>query len=288
MVLFAGALLLAPASAYAQDGAAQARVHYQNGKDLFGKGDFKAAIAEFAAADSLASSPILEFNIALCYEKLDDKAEALRRYKLFLEKMPSAANKADVEAKIARLEKELEEERLAAEKAAAAAAKPPPDQPLDPALFAPAAAAAAAAATPETAPTSTGDAELDRVSAIDIRSVRDQRLGGAQAGALEPAATGAPPAGTGAPPSPGTQAGAGQAGQATPVPAPGTPADKDDDDPVYKKWWFWVVMGLSAIIVVEMFLIDDSSSSNTRLVTPVFAPQSGAPDQAGGAVLMRF
>ncbi|HET6613997.1 MAG TPA: hypothetical protein VFG83_18485, partial [Kofleriaceae bacterium] len=117
--------MIAMAGPVRADARTEARAHYAAGKDLFAGGNFRGAIAEFARADALAPSPILQFNIALCYEKLGDDAEALRRYRLYLDKMPSAPNRAAVEAKISAIEAHV------------AAAKPAPPPPVAAAEAAP-------------------------------------------------------------------------------------------------------------------------------------------------------
>ncbi len=132
-VLVACAVLFAPGThrvASAQDSLAEARSHYQKGTSLFSSGEYKGAIAEYAAADKLAPSALLEFNIALCYDRMGDRAEALRRYRVYLREMPSAKNRGSVEAKVKRLEGEIrqaqeaERKRRAEAAAVAAAAQP--------------------------------------------------------------------------------------------------------------------------------------------------------------------
>lgn len=140
LALIFAAILGVPATADA-DARDDARAHYLAGEKLYASGDFRAAIAEFAKADALAPSPILEFNIALCYEKLGDDAEALRRYRLYLREMPNAPNRAGVEAKIRALE------------AAAAKARqpaPPPRTPAPPPEAETPAASPVAPTTPAT------------------------------------------------------------------------------------------------------------------------------------------
>jgi tetratricopeptide (TPR) repeat protein len=170
-LLAALAILVAPLAIRTAraDDTAEARQHYQKGKQLFDGGDFRAAMAEFAAADKLAPSPLLEFNIALCHERLGEKAEAVRRYRNYLDRAPDAQNRAQVEAKIAALEAETSPQ--------------PPPPTMVPGEPPPEGAPAPA---PEAAPT--GDPELDRVARIDIGKVRAEReAAGEQAGAAAPA-----------------------------------------------------------------------------------------------------
>jgi tetratricopeptide (TPR) repeat protein len=123
---FAAALLLPyvaraqqpppPAPATGDDGLAQAKSHFEAGKNAYNAGDYQTAIREFKAAEALRPSPILDYNIGLASEKLNRKRVAVKYYKRYLEGMPTASNREQVEASIAQLEREI------------AAAPPPPAQ----------------------------------------------------------------------------------------------------------------------------------------------------------------
>jgi tetratricopeptide (TPR) repeat protein len=101
----------------------QAKHHFEAGRNAYNAGDYVTAIREFKAAEALRPSPILAYNIGLANEKLNKKRVAVKYYKRYLEQMPSAQNRAEVEGRIAQLEKEL----------ASQPAPPPgaPDQPTD-------------------------------------------------------------------------------------------------------------------------------------------------------------
>jgi tetratricopeptide (TPR) repeat protein len=252
-LLAALAILVAPlaiGTARADD-TAEARQHYQKGKQLFDAGDFRGAMAEFATADRMAPSPLLEFNIALCHERLGEKAEAVRRYRNYLDRVPDAQNRAQVEAKIAALEADAK-----AEAGAPPAAPPPTTVPNPP-------PAEGAEPGPAPAPAPTGDPELDRVNRIDIGKVRAQRE------------------------SAGEQAGAAAAPAAEASAAPRDEGEKKESKPVYKRWWFWVVAGVSALILIDIATAgsDDSDTAASR-----FMPSPGARgvDTASGPVLLRF
>ncbi|MBL4633157.1 MAG: tetratricopeptide repeat protein, partial [Kofleriaceae bacterium] len=117
--------------AFAQNSAlSEARSHYNKGSELFAQGDYQAAIGEFATADKLSHSPLLQYNIALCYDRLGSHSEALRRYRRYLKEAPNSSNRSAVEGKINRVEGVLrsvaeekrasDEQRKAEERAAAA------------------------------------------------------------------------------------------------------------------------------------------------------------------------
>jgi tetratricopeptide (TPR) repeat protein len=94
----------------------QAKQHFEAGRNAYNAGDFVTAIREFKAAEALRPSPLLAYNIGLANEKLNKKRVAVKYFKRYLEQMPNAPNKAEVEGRIANLEKEI-------------AAQPPPTTP---------------------------------------------------------------------------------------------------------------------------------------------------------------
>ena len=268
-VAVAAALIIAPAAARAQQAGAtnQARQHFTRGKELFASGEYRGAIAEFAAADKLAPSPLLEFNIALCHERLGERTEAVRRFKLYLERVPNAENRTAVEAKIGKLEAELKSE--AQSKAAPAPAPPLVPPPVGDQ------AAPGPAAPPATAPPSTGDKDLDRAASIDIGKLRSERRAAGDQPPPGSRAAGPPPS---APPS-----GRGQ-------PAPRAPRDEGEkkSTPVYKKWWFWVAAAVGAVILVSLVTADSDDGDGGRARMLPFGDAGRDMAQPGGAVLLRF
>jgi tetratricopeptide (TPR) repeat protein len=260
-LLTAIAVVLAPvAPTHAQSPRDDARKHFQRGQSLYQAAHYREAIAAFAEASALAPSPILEFNIGLCHDRLGERAEAVRRYRAYLEQVPDAANRAAVERKVAELERALvaEAEAASAEQAAAAAeaeaarraaeaaAPPPPEVAAE--LPTPSPSAPAPAAP-------TGDPELDRVAAVDVQAVRERYRGGA----YPPAVAAAPAAGS--EPGPAAAAPRGGAGEPT-ASAPPPPVRARRDAPVYKQWWFWVFVGVGAILLIDIASNDSSSTDN--------------------------
>jgi hypothetical protein len=107
----AGSATGAPASDDAT--MAQAKQHFEAGRNAYNGGDYVGAIREFKAAEQLRPSPILDYNIGLANEKLGKRRVAVKYYKRYLEQQPNAANKAEVDQRVQSLE-------------AAIAAQPPP------------------------------------------------------------------------------------------------------------------------------------------------------------------
>jgi tetratricopeptide (TPR) repeat protein len=98
----------APAPAGGEDAAmAQAKQHFETGRNAYNAGDYMTAIREFKAAEQLRPSPILDYNIGLANEKLGKRRVAVKYYKRYIELQPNAANKAEVEGKITQLEADI-------------------------------------------------------------------------------------------------------------------------------------------------------------------------------------
>lgn len=315
MALFAG-------RAYG-DARSDAKVHYQAGVKAYSAQDYRTAIKEFTAAQQLMPADLNNYNLALCYDKLGEAEPAIQYYKDYLAKVPNADKRTEIEASIARLEaalqsaaaKRAEEQRKADEaKAAAEAArkaeeakaleaskkaaeeeakkKPPVDDPNANANGT-VATGVGSTGTPGTGQAvSTGDVQLDRVSAIDINQIRAERMGGGTSGVAAdnrggPSGPAGPAVG---PTGPNGPNGAGPA-----APNANNPAVTGTDDkpvkketPVYKKWWFWAVVAVSAYVVIS--IATDGSSSPNRARESTMLPPGTATDTGGGggATLLRF
>jgi tetratricopeptide (TPR) repeat protein len=86
---------------------ADARARYEEGVAAYSAGRFKDAVDLFLAADRLSPSAPLSFNIARAYDKLGDDSAALRWYRDYRRRAPTASNSGDVAANIERLEARL-------------------------------------------------------------------------------------------------------------------------------------------------------------------------------------
>jgi len=85
----------------------RAKVEFKRGSELFSAGQYQKAVTAFMAADRLAPSAALSFNIALAYEQLADTSGALRWYRDYLRRSPRAPNAATVHARINELSNKL-------------------------------------------------------------------------------------------------------------------------------------------------------------------------------------
>ena len=86
------------------DARSDARTHYIAGQKAYAAADYKAAIKEFSAAQDLAPADLNNYNLALCYDKLGDGENAISYYKQYLDKVPDAPKRAEIEASMARLD----------------------------------------------------------------------------------------------------------------------------------------------------------------------------------------
>jgi tetratricopeptide (TPR) repeat protein len=88
-----------------------AKEHFGKGKELYDKGDKKAAVEEFKLAYKLSRNAILLYNVALVFDELADKALALHYYQKFLKDAPdndrTKENKKIATGRVAVLTKEL-------------------------------------------------------------------------------------------------------------------------------------------------------------------------------------
>jgi len=98
----------------------EAKQHYQSGMAHYDLGEFNAAIDEFKVAYTLTSEPGLLFNIAQAYRLAKEWPQARDFYERYLSLVPDAANRADVQAQLAKVRAELAAQEDAAKAAEAA------------------------------------------------------------------------------------------------------------------------------------------------------------------------
>jgi hypothetical protein len=91
-----------PGSVRADD-SSEGRRHSQRASHLAAGGKCKQAIAEYDKAIAVLHDPALLFNRGECHRKLGDAEAALEDYNQFLADLPTAPNRAQVEARIAEL-----------------------------------------------------------------------------------------------------------------------------------------------------------------------------------------
>ena len=94
---------------------AEARDHYEKGLTHYNLGEFDPAVEEFKKAYELSNAPGLLFNIAQVYRAKEDYKQALYFYRTYLRLQPDAPNRADVEARVADLERMVAEKQKLSE-----------------------------------------------------------------------------------------------------------------------------------------------------------------------------
>lgn len=135
--------LASPARAQPADGApapaptsdqADARAHFERGKELHAKRMFREAAAEYLAAFEKYPAPAFLYNVGQVYRLAGDRKKALEHYKRYLELEPDGEGSADARAFIAELEAQLAAEAKSGRRVAPPAQIPddPDDRPLAP------------------------------------------------------------------------------------------------------------------------------------------------------------
>ncbi|MBK8241135.1 MAG: tetratricopeptide repeat protein [Deltaproteobacteria bacterium] len=99
----------APADADAdRDDAKQAMEAFARGSDNYNAAKYDVALRDFLEAASLYASPDFQYNIALCYEKLDKPEEAIAAFETYLKTKRNVPDRANVEDRIRRLREQIE------------------------------------------------------------------------------------------------------------------------------------------------------------------------------------
>ena len=111
-------LLAAPA-----DPGSAAREHLKAGQTHYALGEFQAAVDEFREVYRLKQEPGLLFNMGQAYRQLHEWQQALFNYRQYLNLKPDAPNRAEVEALIEHMQKQIQSDQKA--RAARTAAAPP-------------------------------------------------------------------------------------------------------------------------------------------------------------------
>ncbi|HJX53638.1 MAG TPA: hypothetical protein VJ801_12800, partial [Polyangia bacterium] len=89
----------------------EAKEHYEKATRLYDLAKYGEAIKEYEAAYLLVADPNLLYNMGQAYRLWDKPEEAIRCYKNYLRNRADASNRADVEKKIAELERTVEDRR---------------------------------------------------------------------------------------------------------------------------------------------------------------------------------
>ena len=94
----------APAPA---DAEIEAKRLYQEGTKYYSLGEWTLAVDNYKAAYKLVQKPLLLYNIAQAYRLAKNFEQSLFFYKSYLNAQPEASNRAEIEGRIADLEKQV-------------------------------------------------------------------------------------------------------------------------------------------------------------------------------------
>jgi tetratricopeptide (TPR) repeat protein len=119
------ALSASPARAQSEaQNKQEAKEHYEKATRLYDLARYGDAIGEYEAAYLLVADPNLLYNMGQAYRLWDKPEEAIRCYKNYLRNRADASNRADVEKRIAELERTIEDRHRSG--TASSAPSPPP------------------------------------------------------------------------------------------------------------------------------------------------------------------
>jgi tetratricopeptide (TPR) repeat protein len=93
----------AQAEAPSAHAIAEGRYHLRRANGLAGDDRCQAAIHEYTLAYKKLGDPVVLFNRAECYRRIGEDEKAVDDYRAFLNAVPAAPNRAQIEAKIATL-----------------------------------------------------------------------------------------------------------------------------------------------------------------------------------------
>ena len=113
----------------------RARTLFEQGRQAYGDGRYRDAWANFHEAYQLSNRPELLYNIGQTADRLGQDADALKAFKMYVERLPDAQNRHDVENRIHALEERVSSssqpapatvDETSTQPSAASPAPPPP------------------------------------------------------------------------------------------------------------------------------------------------------------------
>jgi tetratricopeptide (TPR) repeat protein len=104
-------ILLATTGTASAEDITAAKMHYEKGTTLFDLQRYLDAAREYEAAFESKNDPALLFNIGQAYRFGGDYPKAIAAFKSFLRRLPEAENRAEVETRIAELQKLIDEQK---------------------------------------------------------------------------------------------------------------------------------------------------------------------------------
>ncbi len=111
VALLALPLVAGEALAQSEQTKAAAKSHFKRGKASFELGRFSEALGHYEKAYEMLPLPGFLFNIGQCQRNLNNHEKAIFSFRLYLQKVPKARNRAAVETLLEDLEAKAEAER---------------------------------------------------------------------------------------------------------------------------------------------------------------------------------
>ncbi len=95
-----------------------AKLHFERGSHFYDAKNYRSALDEFIAAARVKAAPALDYNIARCYDRLEDYDQAIAHYQRYIAG-GTAPDAAEVRTRIVALKRRQGEVKAAADRAAA-------------------------------------------------------------------------------------------------------------------------------------------------------------------------
>jgi tetratricopeptide (TPR) repeat protein len=132
--IFVLALMTLSTSAFGNDvdDRRLAREHFEKGTRLYEIGHLDEAIKEYEAAYQIKNDPALLYNLAQAHRLAGHLPQALFNYRSYLHRVPEASNRAEVEGRIAELERRIEQSQTEAKPEPTEPIPSPPTKPPEP------------------------------------------------------------------------------------------------------------------------------------------------------------
>jgi len=118
--------MASPALALEDPDTEVARRHFEIGRGYYDAKDYRKALDEFLTARNAKGAPALDYNIARCYDRLEDYQNAVKHYQLYLDGKPNAPDNSEIRDRIVVLKKRLDDLQKANQKGV----EPPPRPPV--------------------------------------------------------------------------------------------------------------------------------------------------------------
>jgi hypothetical protein len=103
MMLLVGALVFSSVPMPAEAEGPRFREYFEKGESLYGQGEYGMAVHFFRLADSRRVTPEVAYDLAKCFEKLNDHALVVYYYRLYLRRAPAATDTVAVAEKVGKL-----------------------------------------------------------------------------------------------------------------------------------------------------------------------------------------